>query len=110
METAADMIKRDIIPFLFPGGEYFRQIFAAYSDPDYQELSRRLVISKDWDDYFDMMYKVTSTGLFARIGTYPGHPITIVRDPTLTEFTQISCWVIAVILCCGCGSFLVWKS
>ena len=75
METAADMIKRDIIPFLFPGGEYFRQIFAAYSDPDYQELSRRLVISKDWDDYFDMMYKVTSTGLFARIGTYPGHPI-----------------------------------
>ena len=77
METAADMIKRVTTPFLFPGGEYFRQIFAAYSDPDYQELSRRLVVAKNNDDYFDMMHKVTSTGLFAKIGTYPSTPIPV---------------------------------
>ena len=77
METAADMIKRDITPFVWPGGALYRQIFAAYSDPDYQEMSRRLVVPIYNDDYFDMMHKVTSTGLFAKIGTYPSTPIPV---------------------------------
>ena len=71
VETAADLIKRDITPFFTPGGQLFRQIFAASSDPDYQEISKRLVIAKDWGEYVDMVRKVTSTGLFARIGTVP---------------------------------------
>ena len=70
------MIKRDITPFYIPGGEILRQVFAASSDPVYQEMSRRLVIPKDLNDYKDMMRKVTSTGLFARIGTFPHWPIT----------------------------------
>ena len=77
METAADMIKRDITPFVWPGGALYKQIFAAYSDPDYQEMSRRLVVPIKNDDYFDMMHKVTSTGLFAKIGTYPSTPIPV---------------------------------
>ena len=71
VETAADLIKRDITPFFAPGSEIYKQIFAGSSDPDYQELSQRLVIAKDWDDYKDMVSKVTSTGLFADIGTEP---------------------------------------
>ena len=71
VETAADLIKRDVTPFYSPGGEIFRQFFAASSDPNYQEISRRLVIAKDWDEYEDMVSKVTSTGLFADIGTEP---------------------------------------
>ena len=71
METAADLIKRYITPFCIPGGEIFKQLFAASSDPVYQELSRRLVIAKDWDEYDDMVRKVTSTGLFADIRTFP---------------------------------------
>ena len=71
VETAADLIKRDITPFLWPGGEIFKQLFAASSDPVYQEISRRIVIANDWDDYEDMVRKVTSTGLFAQIGTTP---------------------------------------
>ena len=71
VETAADLIKRDITPFYGPGGEIFRQVFAASSDPIYQEISRRLVIAKDWDEYFDMVRKVTSTGMFADIGGAP---------------------------------------
>ena len=71
VETAADLIKRDITPFYSLGGEIFSQIFAASSDPNYQEISRRLVIAKDWDDYDDMLRKVTSTGLYAQIGTVP---------------------------------------
>ena len=71
VETAADLIKRDITPFVWPGGEIYRQLFAASSDPAYQEISWRLVIAKDWDDYADMYDKVTSTGLFADLGPYP---------------------------------------
>ena len=71
VETAADLIKRDISPFYGPGGEIFRQVLAASSDPVYQEISRRLVIAKDWDEYDDMVLKVTSTGLFADIGKVP---------------------------------------
>ena len=71
VETTADLIDRDIIPFYMPGGEYYRQILAASSDPNYQEVSQRLVVAKDWDEYEDMVRKVISTGLFAEIGTFP---------------------------------------
>ena len=71
VETTADLINRDITPFLEPGNEILRQFFAASSDPNYQEVSRRLIIANDWDEYEDMVSKVTSTGMFARIGTLP---------------------------------------
>ena len=71
VETAEDLIDRGLIPFYMPGGEYFKQILAASSDLNYQEVSRRLVVPKDWDDYEDMVRKVISTGLFAELGTYP---------------------------------------
>ena len=48
-----------------------RQFFEMSSDPTYKEISQRLVIAKDWDDYGVMVQKVTSTGMFAQIGTYP---------------------------------------
>ena len=38
VETAADMVKRDIIPFYAPGGEMYLQLFAASEDPNYNEL------------------------------------------------------------------------
>ena len=71
VETPADLIKRDITPFLYPGTEIWRQFFAASSDPNYKEISRRLIIASDWDEYEDMVSKVTSTGMFADIGSFP---------------------------------------
>ena len=68
---AADLINRDIIPFYDPGGEIMKQFFAASSDPNYQKISQRLVIAKDYEEYEDMVRKVTSTGMFADIGTFP---------------------------------------
>ena len=53
VDTAKDLIKRDIIPFYAPGSEFWRQFFAASTDPIYQEVSKRLVIAKDWDEYDD---------------------------------------------------------
>ena len=71
VENAADLIKRDITPFLSPGSEMFRQVFASSSDPNYQEISQRLIIAKDWDEYENMVRKVTPTGMFADLGPVP---------------------------------------
>ena len=71
VETAEDLISRNITPFLWPGAEIWRQFFAASPDPIYQEISRRFVIAKDWDEYQDMVRKVTSTGMFAEMGPKP---------------------------------------
>ena len=71
VETAKDLIKRDITPFYMPGGHIFKQFFAASSDPDYQEISRKLFIPKDFDEYDDRVRKVISTGMYAQIQTTP---------------------------------------
>ena len=75
VETAKDVVKRDITPFLTPGSEIWRQFFAASPDPIYQEISRRLVITKNWAEYEEMVSKVSLTGLFAEMGTYPPWPV-----------------------------------
>ena len=49
----------------------FRQVFASSSDPNYQEISQRLIIAKDWDEYENMVRKVTPTGMFADLGPVP---------------------------------------
>ena len=71
VETAKDLIKRDIIPFLQPGQDIWRQFFADSPDPNYQKISGRFVIAKDWDDYEDMVRKTLSTGMYANIATTP---------------------------------------
>ena len=71
VETAKDLLKRDITPFLWPGGEFMTQFFAASTDPNYQEISRRLVIAKDWWEYEEMVSKVISTGMYADMASLP---------------------------------------
>ena len=71
VETVKDLIKRDIFPFYDPGGEIMRQFFETSTNPDYREISRRIVIAKDWDEYDELARKVTSTGTYAEIGTKP---------------------------------------
>ena len=84
VETAADLIKRDIIPILWPGAEIFIQFFAASTVPYYQELSKKFVTAKDWDEYDDMVRKVTSTGKFAEMGSEP--------DPVLVPEEEYKNW------------------
>ena len=71
VETAKDLIKRDIIPFLQPGQDIYIQFFADSLDPNYQEISRRFVIAKDWDDYEAMLREALSSGMYANVGTEP---------------------------------------
>ena len=71
VETSKDLIDRDLIPFYIPGGDLFKQFFANSRDPNLLEISRRLVIPKDWDEHDDLSRKVISTGLFSKLGTEP---------------------------------------
>ncbi len=71
VDTVKDLIQRDIIPFLQPGQDLFIQLFADSPDPNYREISRKIVIPKNWDDYEDMVGKVLSTGMYATTGTEP---------------------------------------
>ena len=71
VETAADLIKRNITPILFPGSELWVEFFATSPDPVYQDLSRKFVIANDWDEFEDMVRKVISTGSFADMGPLP---------------------------------------
>ena len=79
VDTAKDVIERNIIPFYWPGGDIMRQILADSNSTDNQELSHRLVTPKDemglldWNRYYDMVDKVTSTGMYALIGALPHH-------------------------------------
>ena len=80
VETAADIISRDITPFYFPGGHIWKQFFADSQNPHYREISRRLRIAKDYDEFDSMMRKVTSTGLYAQIGGTPSLRVVKVEE------------------------------
>ena len=71
VETVEDIINRDLIPFFSEGGAIMKQYFADSLDPNYQEISRRLVVAKDWEEYEEMVRKVNSTGMYADISTLP---------------------------------------
>ena len=71
VETTADMIKRNIIPFTIPNASIWRQFFEASPDQNYQLISQRLFITKTWDEYTDMVGTVTSTGKYADMGPWP---------------------------------------
>ena len=80
VESAADLISRDITPFYYPGGHIWIQFFAASPDPNYQEISKRLYIAKDTDEFDDLLRKVTSTGSYAQIGALPSQRVVKVED------------------------------
>ena len=71
VETAGDLLDRNITPFHNPVGKILTQMFANSPDPKYNEISRKLVIAKDWDEYKEMVGKVTSTGMFADLDIAP---------------------------------------
>ena len=58
VDTTADLFARDMTPFYKPGAQFYIQYFADSPDPVYQELSRRLVIPEDWDEYYELLDRV----------------------------------------------------
>ena len=79
VETAEDLIERDITPFSWPGSDYYIEMFAEYPDPFYKQIAPKLHIAKDWVEYDEMMFKVVPTGRFATIGHRPD-PYTVPEE------------------------------
>ena len=71
VETTADLIKRDITPVFVPMGKIIVQIFAGSPDENDKEISWRIVVAKNMDEYEELVRKVTSTGKFAILGDVP---------------------------------------
>ena len=71
VETAADIVERNITLIMEPGSEIYRQIFAAVNDTNMQELSRTMVIAKSWYHYYVHTVAARATGLYAQIGNVP---------------------------------------
>ena len=70
LDTVADLIKRNITPFMVPYSENFRQMFASSSDENYQELSRRLIIVYDEDCKYNCKDCNCDVRYFPLISTY----------------------------------------
>ena len=71
VDTAADLVERNITPFHLPGSVHYINYLAGSSDPDYQELSRRIIFAKDIQDYVQMVRDASSEGKLASIGLLP---------------------------------------
>ena len=71
VDTSNDLLDRDITPFIHPGGGFFKQALANNPDPNIQEISRRLIVTKNWSEFEEMVKKVISTGMFADLSPIP---------------------------------------
>ena len=71
VDTAADIIERNIIVVKEPGSELWIRFFANSQDQNLQEISRTAVVAKDWNEFIDTLPKVISTGSYAIIGNMP---------------------------------------
>ena len=71
VDTSNDLLDRDITPFIHPSGGFFKQALANNPDPNIQEISRRLIVTKNWSEFEEMVKKVISTGMFADLSPIP---------------------------------------
>ncbi len=72
VDTLADLNERNITLILDPWGEEgWIQWFEDSPYPEFREISQRIVVAKDWDEYDDLLSKVISTGKYANMGTVP---------------------------------------
>ena len=51
IDSAKQLIENNITLFDVPGGEYWVQFLANSPIPEYQTLSKLMIIAKDWDEY-----------------------------------------------------------
>ena len=55
VDSAQDMLDRNITLLLMPGAEMWRQWFESHAVPEYRELSKDMIIAESYEEYFDLM-------------------------------------------------------
>ena len=54
-DTAKQLIKNNITVFDIPGSEYWAQFLANSPIPEYQTLSKTMIIPNDWDEWDNLI-------------------------------------------------------
>ena len=71
IDSAKQLIENKITLFEVPGGEYWVQFLANSPIPEYQTLSNRLKITKDWDEYDHLTeHGIIGNGTHAQMSYY----------------------------------------
>ena len=74
VETAADLIKRKITPFLEPSLKGLQQVFWLSADSDNHEIAKKLFVAWNLDEFAELVWLVNATGEYAQIGRVPSVP------------------------------------
>ena len=71
IDSAKQLIENNITLFVIPGGEYYKTFLADSPIPEYQTLSKHLIIAEDWDEFYDLtQYGVIGNGTHAQMMYY----------------------------------------
>ena len=71
INTPEDLIEKNITLFEIPGGEYWAQFLANSPIPEYNTLSKSMVIAKDYDQYDHMIeFGIIGNGTHAKMVPY----------------------------------------
>ena len=71
IDSAKQLIENNITLFIRPGGVYWVQFLANSPIPEYQTLSKSMMIAKDWDEFFDSIeHGIIGNGTHAIMGSY----------------------------------------
>ena len=67
IDSAKQLIENNITLFTIPGSDYWVQFLANSPIPEYQTLSKRLIIANSWKKYYDMLeYDIIGNGTHAK--------------------------------------------
>ena len=71
IDSAKQLIKNNITLFSVPGGEYWVRFLANSPIPEYQTLSKRLIIPNDWDELWHLIEDgIIGNGTHAQMSYY----------------------------------------
>ena len=68
IDSSADLVTRNIRPYVHPGGFVWKDVLKNSPIKANQELSSRLVIPEDWDDWEALTRKTLEKGTYAKLG------------------------------------------
>ena len=68
LSSAKQMIENNITLLGTPSGEYWVKFLATSPIPEYQTLSKSMVVTKDWDEYDQLIeYAILGNGTHAKM-------------------------------------------
>ena len=72
IDSAKQLIENNITLFVVPGGEYWEQFLANSPIPEYQTLSKGVIIAKDWDEFYYLAeHGIIGNGTHAKMSAGP---------------------------------------